>query len=235
MSCPELTDEVALRIGLAVRLLPGLEIRTLMDILIDLMGQTITAERLARLRIGRLRKAADGLFDSTSDDDLRKVLALLKGQGLPLAQALTPSLSPYRDGDMPSSIRVACTSDSGEQLNGHFGACNRFLIYQVSACEVRLIEVRNVPPFNATDDKNAKRAELIRDCHVLYTASIGGPAAAKVVRAGLHPIKVTHEVAARELIGQLQTVLRTQPPPWLAKVMGEEPAQRVRFALSGSV
>ena len=34
---------------------------------------------------------------------------------------------------------------------------------------------------------------------------------------------------ADEYIAELQTVLKVSPPPWLAKVMGEKPEQRVRF------
>ena len=40
------------------------------------------------------------------------------------------------------------------------------------------------------EDKNLWRAQLIGDCHVAYVVSIGGPAAAKVIRADIYPIKV---------------------------------------------
>ncbi len=233
MSHSQVTDEVALRIGLAVRVLPSMQVSLFVDMLIAVLGHPLTLERLSRLRLGRLKHAAHGLLDATSEEDLRQVLSLLKGRGIHIAQDPTPCLSPYREGDMPNSIRVACTSDFGEKLNSHFGLCSRFLIYQVAANESRLIEVRKVPAFAVEDDKNTKRAELISDCHLLYTTSIGGPAAAKVVRAGVHPIKVEHEIAAPELISQLQKVLQL-PPPWLAKVMGEAPVQRIRFALSSN-
>lgn len=234
MAYPPLTDEVALRIALAVRVLPGMEVRLMVPILIDALGYPITIPRLQRLRLGRLRQAAKGLFDATSDEQLREVLSLLKGRGIKLAPELTPSVNPYRDGEMPGSIRVACTSDHGEKVGGSFSTCIRFLIYQVAAYEARLIEIRDVPLFAVDDDKNQLRAALIRDCHVLYTLSIGGPAAAKVVRVGVHPIKIEQEKPARELIRQLQTVLQLLPPPWLAKAMGDEPAKRVRFALSSA-
>ena len=55
-----------------------------------------------------------------------------------------PTPQPYTDGDMPDSIRVACASNSGDLLNGHFGSCERFLVYQVSQAEYRLIDVRDV-------------------------------------------------------------------------------------------
>ncbi|MGB1110107.1 MAG: dinitrogenase iron-molybdenum cofactor biosynthesis protein, partial [Gammaproteobacteria bacterium] len=69
-------------------------------------------------------------------------------------------------------------------------------------------------------------------CQLLYVASIGGPAAAKVVRAGVHPIKLPPNAEVPEadtLLEGLQVTLSGNPPPWLAKAMGASPEERVRF------
>ncbi len=125
---------------------------------------------------------------------------------------------------MPGSIRVACASRGGERVDGHFGSCPCFLVYLVSADRVRLIDARPVE-----DSASADRAGLIKDCHILYIRSIGGPAAAKVVKAGIHPIKILEDGNAPELLAQLQKVLAASPPPWLAKAMGAAPQERVRY------
>lgn len=136
--------------------------------------------------------------------------------------------SNYAAGDIPGSVRVACASNTGDLLDGHFGSCTWFLIYQISPDEIRLVDVRTGPGTSAAEDttahrdKTARRVELVRDCHVLYVASIGGPAAAKVVNAGVHPVKLSQGGAIAEFIGQLQRVLAGTPPPWLAKVMSGE-------------
>ncbi|WP_256091420.1 NifB/NifX family molybdenum-iron cluster-binding protein [Candidatus Thiosymbion oneisti] len=49
-------------------------------------------------------------------------------------------------------------------------------------------------------DKTADRVRLIRDCQLLYVASIGGPAAAQVVKANNHRIKDTQGGPVRERI-----------------------------------
>ena len=56
---------------------------------------------------------------------------------------------------------------------------------------------------------------------VLYSDdfAIGGPAAAKVVRADVHPVKKPTGGAAREVLKELQSRLDS-PPPWLAQIMG---------------
>ena len=130
---------------------------------------------------------------------------------------------------MPGSIRVACASRGGERVDGHFGSCPRFLVYRVSANGVRLIDARSAESAAQADDPSAYRAALIEDCHILYIRSIGGPAAAKVVKAGVHPIKIIDDGEAPELLAQLQKVLAGEPPPWLAKVMGAAPEERVRY------
>jgi len=99
----------------------------------------------------------------------------------------------------------------------------------VAAGAFRLIDVRAIEDSAATDDKNADRAALIRDCQVLFVASIGGPAAAKVVKLDIHPVKYPQGGNARERMAALAEQLADKPPPWLAKVMGQSNEERVRF------
>ena len=135
---------------------------------------------------------------------------------------------PEFQAESEGAIRVACASDGGEALNGHFGACRWFLVYEVSASDCRLVDVREADDTQA-EDKSAYRAALIADCRLLYVASIGGPAAAKVVKFGTHPIKWPDGGSARERVAALQPVLAHRPPPWLAKAMGRPAEARVRF------
>jgi nitrogen fixation protein NifX len=220
-------EEFALRIGLAARVLPETKPARLLKVLADAVGLPPTADKLAGLKVKDLKSAADGELADMDTDALKTALALLKGEGVAETDP-PPPLDAYREGDMPGSIRVACASDRGELLDGHFGAARRFIIYQVSADECRLIDVRRADDA-AAEDKNAYRAGLIRDCQVLYVASIGGPAAAKVVKAEIHPIKDAAGGSARDRMVALQGILAAKPPPWLAKVMGQAPEERIRF------
>lgn len=222
-------DDVALRIGLAARALPDIDAKSFVAVLIAAVGQPITASKLSKLRLNRMRNAGNGVLDTVDEHDLKQALSFLKGRGIKLEAEPLPEVSDYQPQDMPGSIRVACSSDNGDKIDGHFGSCERFLIYQVAADETRLVEIRTIPEIDPDEDKNKHRAELINDCHVLCTTSIGGPAAAKVIREGLHPIKLKAAVTAVEYLAELQSVLKASPPPWLAKVMGEKPEQRIRF------
>ncbi|WP_028240784.1 dinitrogenase iron-molybdenum cofactor N-terminal domain-containing protein [Stutzerimonas azotifigens] len=229
-----LPAHLALRIALAARELSGVETAQLLQALLSVTGEPITEARLARLRPNRLRNR---LLDMTGgmapgERQLQRAISLLKGRGVRMPEEPLPAVEPYREGELPDSIRIACSSDGGERLDGSFGSCARFLVYQISPSASRLVALREPGPVAPHEDRHASRAELLHDCQLLYTLSIGGPAAAKVIRVGTHPIKVSRPIPAREIVEELQQVLAAAPPPWLAKAMGGEPAAR-RASFSG--
>ncbi|MDD2802270.1 MAG: nitrogen fixation protein NifX [Methylococcales bacterium] len=224
-----LSRELALRIGLAAHALPDTDAKRLLSVLTDCIELPITEEKIADITLKTLKTAKAGEF--------LDVDSALLAQALNILQANPPSstglweLEAYTDGDMPGSVRIACASNDSINVDGHFGSCSQFMIFQVSADEVRLIDIRNpeIPEGLEVDDKNVFRAELIQDCQVLYIASVGGPAAAKIVKLGIHPMKLSGIETIAEIIDQLQSVLAGTPPPWLAKAMGIDVSERFRF------
>ena len=228
-----MTREAALRIGLAARELDGTQIGRLVDALAGKLGLPLSETKLAGLNVGDLREILAGeQADANcqvgfSQDALKRAVRLLWGDGV--VGSKLPALDDYAEGDLPESIRVACASNSGERIDGHFGSCERFLIYQVAPRDLRLVALRPTLEADHGEDRNAARAQLIADCQVVYVQSIGGPAAAKVVRAGVHPVKIADSALAREVLARLQQTL-LRPPPWLAKAMGVKAESLARFA-----
>ncbi len=226
-----ISRDVALRIGLAARSLPDIESAELMQVLGKALGMPLTEEKLSRLTVRELQEAADTLFNQTPLPAIKLALDYLWGKiGIEVSDEALPVPQDYQDGDMPGSVRVAVASNNGEKLDGHFGSCTRFLIYQVSSEEARLVEIRSMASApDKSEDKNAFRAEKIADCDVLYVVSIGGPAAAKVIKQEIHPIKFPNGGDARVAVAELRKTLERNPPPWLAKIMGKSAEERVRF------
>ncbi len=225
MNSQTISRELALRIGLAARALPDTDAKRLLSVLTDCIGLPITEQKITGIHLDTLRTALAGEFSDVDEPLLTHALSILKsGLNVPEQQA-------YSDGDMPGSVRIACASNDGMNVDGHFGSCSQFMVYQVSADEARLIDIRNpgIPDGLEVDDKNVFRAELIQDCQVLYIASVGGPAAAKIVKLGIHPMKLPGNETIADIIDQLQTVIAGTPPPWLAKVMGIDASNRFRF------
>jgi nitrogen fixation protein NifX len=229
---PVASREAALRIALAARTLNGLDVRALVGALIEKLESPLTETKLGTLTVDDLRVilagdfAEQGCHVGVDADTLKEAVRLLWGQGVENSDF--PAVDAYNEGEMPGSLRVAVAANRGENLDGHFGSCERFLIYQVGAEAIKLIAVRSTVEADAAEDKNAARSALINDCQIVYVQSIGGPAAAKVVRADVHPIKKPTGGKAREVLVELQGRLAS-PPPWLAQIMGVPSASLARF------
>jgi len=237
MAKQPISNEVALRIALASRLFPEYSIVDFIEALQTYLGSTLDETSLTRITVTNLKTALGQTYELDTDEDgedadttdiaiLKKATRILWGEIDALEQL--SSIETYQEGDMPNSIRIAVASNRGEMLDGHFGSCLRYLIYQLSTEEIRLIDIRSAIEADLSDDKNAFRVDLLRDCAIVYIAAIGGPAAAKVVQAGIYPIKKEQGGAARDLLRELQQTIATSPPPWLAKILGVEVGDRVK-------
>jgi nitrogen fixation protein NifX len=179
-----LPDCLALRIGLAARALPDTSSAELVRVLVAVLGEPLTEAKLNGLKVKDLRTGANGALSEIDNMAAwRQALQFLHGEADGAAPAAVPTPVEI-DGPLPGSIRIACASNTGERLDGHFGSCARFLIYQVSAAEARLIAVRPAPATTKLNpDHSAERVTLIKDCDLLGVLSIGGPAAARVVNS----------------------------------------------------
>ncbi|MDC0833267.1 dinitrogenase iron-molybdenum cofactor biosynthesis protein [Geitlerinema sp. CS-897] len=232
------SDEVALRIALAARVLPNASVKDLVEALHANLDGEITEEALSKLTVTQLKRFFGNIYEvdegewegeEADNQDIaafKDAVRILWGEPEQCSQFLP--IEPYRDGDMPNSIRVAVASNTGEQLDGHFGSCHRYLIYQLSTNNIKLIDVRSALEAELSGDKNKFRVDLIKDCPILYVVSIGGPAAAKVIQANIYPMKIETGGEIREILADLQKAIATSPPPWLAKILGIQVDKRVK-------
>jgi len=123
-------------------------------------------------------------------------------------------------------LTTAFATADGVHVDTHFGRCARFDIYDVTAESVHLREIRSV----ATDDVGNEdhrlqaRLDALAGCALLCVASIGPGAAARVVRARVHPLKSDPSTTIDSVLERLQTVLRGTPPPWLRKLQTQPTA-----------
>lgn len=225
-----ITKEAALRIAQAARTLDNVDVAALASRMGSQLGLPITEEKLSTVTVADLKLLLSGEETVEPDVDPASIKLAVRqlwgagedDEGLPVPQ-------PYAEGDMPGSLRVAVASNTEENVDGHFGSCPRFLVYQVGREEIRLIGLRATRETNDAEDKNSARAALIDDCQIVYVQSIGGPAAAKAVRANVHPVKVPDGGSARVTLQKLQAVFDA-PPPWLAKILGVEARSLSRFS-----
>ncbi len=237
MTTQPISNEVALRIALAARVLPDVSVKDLIEALQINLDYELTEESLSKVTVTQLKRSFGNIYEVDSEWEgedadnsdiaaFKEAVRILWGETGYCEQSLP--IEPYQEGDMPNSIRIAVASNTAEQLDGHFGSCHRYLIYQLSADEIKLIDVRSAIEADLAEEKNRFRVDLIRDCAVVYVFSIGGPAAAKVIQAYIYPMKVEQGGSAREILADLQKAIATSPPPWLAKILGVSTGKRVK-------
>ncbi len=71
-----------------------------------------------------------------------------------------------------------------------------------------------------SNDKVAQKIAALSDCTIVYVASIGGTAAAKLIRKGVMPIKPRSDKEdITYLLNRLVQTLKGNPPPWLRKAL----------------
>ena len=220
--------ELALRIALAARALPDTDAKRLLSVLAECTHAVMTESAVASICLDEFKQANDGFFGGYSDQCLLNALSILKNTA---ADKVMPAIKAYQEGELPNSVRMACASDDAIHANGQFATCPWFMVYQVNAEEARLIDIRHteIPEGLWVQDKNSYRAELIQDCKVLYVVSVGGPAVAKIVKQGIHPIKLDEPHSLVDILSELQAVIADSPPPWLAKAMGVDASERFKF------
>lgn len=214
-----LDDKLALRLGLAAKALSKISLKNFIEQLIVQLGEPLSEKKLRSLSPKSLYQS---LREQDSDIDRgqsNQALAILTNKTIAAMEAPVVVQNKALAGP---KIRVAITSNNDEMIDGHFGSCLRFLIYEVNNTAWQLVDVRPVCCSENGLSRTDYLITLLHDCNVLATLSIGGPAAAKVVRANIHPIKRPMPQPSEELLSPLQQVIAGVPAPWLRKILEEQ-------------
>jgi len=132
-----------------------------------------------------------------------------------------------------TGLRVAVATTDGTAVDEHFGRCKRFDVYQVSADGAELTETRELGTVLSHDEGAIEsRLAAIKDCAIVHVTSIGSGAAARVVNAGVMPLKLPAGTPVTETVGRLQTVLQGTPPPWMRKLLRQADPAAPRWSPS---
>lgn len=141
-----------------------------------------------------------------------------------------------RAGEGPR-LKVAFASMDGRGLNAHFGSARKFMLYEVAAHDSRLLGVVDFSDTSdesgehgaASENRIAAKISSLAGCQLLFVLAIGGPVAAKVVKANIHPIKVVAAEPIAQSIHRIQELMRGEPPPWMRKILEPKRARSMNF------
>jgi len=135
---------------------------------------------------------------------------------------------------LENAIKIAFASKDMETINAHFGGAKEFVIYDISKDAYKLSGVIKTDTSNLSgDDKTDFKVKALAGINIMYCESIGGTAAAKVIRGGINPMKVQEPRKIEEVAGELMEMINTNPPPWVKKIMNiqtEEDPRLERWA-----
>ncbi len=139
-----------------------------------------------------------------------------------------------KKGPAPGALRVASATSDMKSLNAHFGSAPRFAVYDVTRTGWDFVEA--VAFDENADESGAHRTEgedrigpkvaALAGAHLLFCLAIGGPSAAKVVSAGIHPIKTPQPAPIPEVLERTRAMLASSPPPWLRKALAAANVER---------
>ena len=132
---------------------------------------------------------------------------------------------------LENSIKVAFATKDLETINAHFGGAKEFVVYNVSKDGFELDGVIKTDTTELTGDaKTEFKVKALEGINIMYVESIGGTAAAKVIRAGINPMKVQEPVRIEEVLKELIEMINTNPPPWIKRIMNIETVEDPRLA-----
>lgn len=133
-------------------------------------------------------------------------------------------------------MKVAFATTGGASVDEHFGRAGTFAYWDVTPEGARFIELRKVAEGDLDteivvtrgmgavhDDAVSAKIDKLADAKIVYFTEIGGPAAAKLVRRGIMPLKTEPCTDITELADKLVETMRTRPAPWMRRALAEQP------------
>ena len=132
----------------------------------------------------------------------------------------TTKISVESNNSLNNAIKVAFATKDMQTINAHFGGAKEFVVYKVSKDGFEMSEVIQTDTSDVeSDDKTDFKVRALAGINIMYCESIGGTAAAKVIRAGMNPMKVQEPRAIEDVLKELVEMINGNPPPWVKKIM----------------
>ncbi|MBC2721080.1 NifB/NifX family molybdenum-iron cluster-binding protein [Desulfosporosinus sp.] len=118
---------------------------------------------------------------------------------------------------------IAFASSDGKTIDSHFASAPRFEMYKFTGGPQGIIHTSlSSEDMMESNDKVDVRLRMLKECAIVYCTQIGGPAAARLVQCGIHPLKVPVGAEIVDELNKLNKLLLSKKlPPWLKKKVGD--------------
>ncbi|BAS56406.1 MULTISPECIES: nitrogen fixation protein NifX [Leptolyngbya] len=123
-------------------------------------------------------------------------------------------------------MKIAFTTQDQVHINAHFGSASKIDVYEISADGYEFVETLRFGgdlKEDGNEDKLAPKVEALADCTIVYVSSIGGSAAARLIKKRITPVKAkSEEEEINDVLTRLVQTLKGNPPPWLRKALQQK-------------
>ncbi|NJO73700.1 MAG: nitrogen fixation protein NifX [Leptolyngbyaceae cyanobacterium RM1_406_9] len=120
-------------------------------------------------------------------------------------------------------MKIAFTTNDNIHINAHFGSARKIDVYEVDQAGYTFVETLRFDGNlneDGNEDKLLPKIKALHDCTIVYVSTIGGSAAARLIKQKITPIKARSEdQEISEIVTQLVQTLNGSPPPWLRKAL----------------
>ncbi|MDD2791350.1 MAG: nitrogen fixation protein NifX [Sulfurimonas sp.] len=132
---------------------------------------------------------------------------------------------------LQNAMKVAFATKDMQTVNAHFGGAKEFVVYDLSKDGFALSGVVKTDTSEMEgDDKTDFKVKALAGINIMYCESIGGTAAAKVIRGGINPMKAEEDRKIEDILSELVEMINGNPPPWVKKIMNIETNEDPRIA-----
>lgn len=132
-------------------------------------------------------------------------------------------------------MKIAFTTKDSTYINAHFGSAPKIDVYDANAEGYTFVESLTFGgnlKEDGNEDKLDPKLQALRDCTIIYVASIGPSAAARLINKNVTPIKATSETETiTEMLDRLVQILKGSPPPWLRKALQKDQQRNLETEL----
>lgn len=123
-------------------------------------------------------------------------------------------------------MKIAFATKDLVHINAHFGWAKQVAVYDVTPEGYQFVETITFDgklEEDGNEDKLVPKVNALADCTIVYVAAIGGSAAARLIRKQVTPVKArTEDDEITEVLENLVTTLKGNPPPWLRKALQQK-------------
>ncbi|MGA7936652.1 MAG: nitrogen fixation protein NifX [Kovacikia sp.] len=120
-------------------------------------------------------------------------------------------------------MKIAFTTSDNIHINAHFGSAKKIDVYEVDQIRYHFVETLKFDGNlneDGNEDKLQPKIEALHDCTIVYVSTIGGSAAARLIKQKITPIKAqSEEQEITDVLTKLVQTLNGNPPPWLRKAL----------------